>query len=185
MFSVSKFIADCIDAVATCNKPATRIAELLHTAMQDPKSVLEALPNSGEDEILLYHSEDLTIYKVLVYHGLQYPPHEHGMPVLIGLYSGCETNYIYRKFESDPHKIQMTGQIDLVAPHVRTFGPEIIHSIANLHAEPSAAIHVYMGDLLAQQRSLWNLDGENERLFDLEHYFGWARSIEELRESVA
>ena len=49
----------------------------------------------------------------------------------------------------------------------------------------SAGIHVYMGDLHAQKRSLWNLDLECERPFEEAYYFRWARSLDPLEQPIA
>jgi predicted metal-dependent enzyme (double-stranded beta helix superfamily) len=53
--------------------------------------------------------------------------------------------------------------------------------VTNLAIEPSAAIHVYLGDLSAQRRSLWTLDLDHERPFDEESYFARARQRTSLR----
>ena len=48
-----------------------------------------------DDELLLHASPNLTIYHITLSPGVQYPPHNHLMDALIGIYSGSETNFIY------------------------------------------------------------------------------------------
>jgi len=174
-FDLTMFIDRCRDAFHHEQKNA--ILRIFNDVMDDSSSIAEVLPASGEDEILLFHSPDLTIYRVLIKHGLQYPPHEHGMAAIIGVYAGCETNYLYVRSKDDPSRVVQTGRFSIKAPRVRILEADAIHAVVNLENEPSAAIHVDLGDLHAQERSLWNLDGEEERVFDEEHYFAWARPL--------
>jgi predicted metal-dependent enzyme (double-stranded beta helix superfamily) len=184
VFSLSHFISQCRLAAKDYN-PANAVAEVMAVTVADPAAILDELPASGEDEILLHHCAELTIYRVLVYHGLEYPPHEHGMQVVIGLYAGCETNLLYRRRPEDKSLIERTGRINLTPSRVMGFGADIIHSVCNRAPEPSAALHVYLGDLHAQKRSLWTLDLDGERPFDMEHYFAFALDLARVKRSVA
>jgi hypothetical protein len=92
---------------------------------------------------------------------------------------------LYSRSDRDPSMLTESGRTDLIAPQVRAFGGNVIHSIANLLPKPSAGIHVYLGDLHAQKRSMWNLDLEGERPFDMDYYFRWARSLDYDKQSVA
>jgi predicted metal-dependent enzyme (double-stranded beta helix superfamily) len=175
VFDLNGFIEECAAAIA--DDPVRATARLLNAALADPAGIAQVLPATGENEILLFHSSRLTIYRVMVLHGLQYPPHEHRMSVLIGLYAGCETNQLYRRSKSDNSRIEHTGQFDIKPRQVRFLDADVIHSVCNLYKEPSAALHVYLGDLPTQERSLWTLDLDQERRFDEEHYFAWARPL--------
>jgi predicted metal-dependent enzyme (double-stranded beta helix superfamily) len=173
-FSTTNFIRQCEDSLAE-RDTLEAIKRVMESAVADPTSVIDVLPPDGEEEILLHHSASITIYRVLIYHGLEYPPHEHGMPVVIGLYSGCETNFLYRRRTDAPSLIEKTGRIDIRPPQVVAFNTDVIHSVTNSAIEPSAALHVYVGDLSAQRRSLWTLDLDGELAFDEKSYFARAR----------
>ncbi|HEY9793631.1 MAG TPA: hypothetical protein V6D22_24750, partial [Candidatus Obscuribacterales bacterium] len=121
--------------------------------------------------------EKLTIYRVIVYHGLQYPPHDHGIPVVIGAYSGYATNVLYARTPVEPARIQSIGLLNMHAGQVRTLRAESIHAVTNGRAQPSAAIHVYVGDLHAQNCSLWTLEGESECTFEISEYNRRARRL--------
>jgi predicted metal-dependent enzyme (double-stranded beta helix superfamily) len=173
-FSTINFIRQCENSLAE-RDPLEAIKRIMDAAVADQTSIIDALPPNGAEEILLHHTASITIYRVLVYHGLEYPPHEHGMPVIIGLYSGCETNFLYRRRADNPSLIEKMGRVDITPPNVVAFNSDVIHSVTNLAIEPSAALHVYVGDLSAQRRSLWTLDLEGELTFSEKSYFARAR----------
>jgi predicted metal-dependent enzyme (double-stranded beta helix superfamily) len=54
---------------------------------------------------------------------------------------------------------------------------DVIHSVVNMGAARSAAIHVYFGNLTAVERSVWDLDLREERRFDNRFYFEQARRL--------
>jgi hypothetical protein len=79
---------------------------LLQTTVADPSVVRAAIPNEvsvhvtaflqprltlsaqGPDEVLLHQDEDCTVYIVRVMPGMVYPPHDHGMAAVIGVFEG-------------------------------------------------------------------------------------------------
>ena len=97
------------------------------------------------DEMLLASSSELTIYHIALSPRIHYPPHDHRVPAMIALYQGAETSF------------------------------SAIHSVVNLGDARSAAIHVYFGDLIAVERSVWDADLREERRFDNGFYFEQAR----------
>jgi predicted metal-dependent enzyme (double-stranded beta helix superfamily) len=176
-FDVATFIDQCVHAVETTDDPVKAITKIVTAALRDPIAVEKELPIQGEDKLLLHHCDKLTIYRVLVYHGLQYPPHDHGVPVVIGAYSGYATNVLYARTPADPTRIQSIGLLNMHAGQVRTLRAEAIHAVTNGRAQPSAAIHVYVGDLHAQKCSLWTLEGEGECEFEINEYNKRARRL--------
>jgi predicted metal-dependent enzyme (double-stranded beta helix superfamily) len=174
-FDVDHFVARCIDAARGSNDPVYAVKGVMEATLRDSSSVLAALPATGPDEILLHQGNDLTIYRVICYPGMQYPPHEHCIPALIGLYAGAETNMLYARRAEDPEKVYAIGRLDIKAPQVRALRAEVIHAVSNLRDEPSAAIHVYMGNLDCQHRHVWSLEGESELAFSEQTYFNRAR----------
>jgi len=53
----------------------------------------------------------------------------------------------------------------------------VIHSVVNMGGVPSAAVHVYFGELTAVERSIWHPDLREERRFDNRFYFERARPL--------
>jgi predicted metal-dependent enzyme (double-stranded beta helix superfamily) len=128
----------------------------------------------GEDEMLLASSPDLTVYHIALSPRIHYPPHEHRVPAMIGLYQGTETSFSYRR---DGKALLQTERHDHAAPCIAALSPDVIHSVVNMGDVRSAAIHVYFGDLTAVERSIWDLDLREERRFDNRFYFEQARRL--------
>lgn len=178
VFELDKFVSTCLEA-SRRSDPVGAVRDTVRDALNDRESILACLPvSTTEDpELLLYRSADLTIYRVLLIHGLVYPPHEHGMPVVIGLYAGCETNYLYARSKNNRAHLIRTGQFQLTEPEVKVLDGDIIHAVTNVHVQPAAGIHIYFGDIDAQERSLWTLDLDGECLFTDECYFARSRPL--------
>jgi predicted metal-dependent enzyme (double-stranded beta helix superfamily) len=126
------------------------------------------------DELLLASSPELTVYHIALSPRVHYPPHEHRVPAMIGLYHGMETSFSYRR---DGEALIQTQRHDHTAPCVAALPVDVIHSVVNLGSARSAAIHVYFGDLTAVERSIWSLDLRGERRFDNRFYFEQARRL--------
>lgn len=128
----------------------------------------------NDDEMLLASSPELTVYHIALSPRVHYPPHEHRVPAMIGLYQGTETSFSYRR---DGTALVQTERHDHAAPCVATLPADVIHSVVNMGSARSAAIHVYFGDLTAVERSIWDLDLRGERRFDNRFYFEQARQL--------
>jgi predicted metal-dependent enzyme (double-stranded beta helix superfamily) len=126
------------------------------------------------DELLLVAGPALTVYHIALSPGIHYPPHDHRMPAVIGLYRGTETSFSYRR---NGKALVRTARHDHAAPCVATLPADAIHSVVNMGDEPSAAIHVYFGNLPAIERSIWDADLHEERPFDNRYYFDQARRL--------
>jgi predicted metal-dependent enzyme (double-stranded beta helix superfamily) len=127
-----------------------------------------------DDEMLLTSSPRLTVYHIALSPRIHYPPHDHRVPAMLGLYHGAETSFSYRR---DGSALVRTGRHDHQAPCVATLPTDAIHSVVNMGDVRSAAVHVYFGDLTVVERSVWDADGREERPFDNRFYFEKARSL--------
>ncbi|MFL6665384.1 MAG: autotransporter [Rhizobacter sp.] len=125
-----------------------------------------------DDELLLMSSPRLTVYHIALSPRIQYPPHDHRVPAMIGLYDGAETSFSYHR---DGHALVRTARHDHEAPCVAALPADAIHSVVNMGDARSAAIHVYFGDLTVVDHSIWDADGRQERAFDNRFYFEQAR----------
>src|SRR5687768_3437291 len=94
-FNLNRFIDACLDCTSGAN-PSERVRHLLQSAVDDP-AIGTALPLTQEDETLLHTSAELTVYSLRLTPRIHYPPHDHRMTAIIGLYEGVETNYLYRR----------------------------------------------------------------------------------------
>ena len=66
------------------------------------------------------------------------------------------------KFQIEAAGGQALGQGDVVV-----LGRDVIHSVINPLAKISGAIHVYDGDFLAMQRSMWDSETLVEQPYDI------------------
>jgi predicted metal-dependent enzyme (double-stranded beta helix superfamily) len=97
---------------------------------------------------------------------------------VLGIYKGCQTNYLYKRSLDDPAKIKLTGRIDVSAPRVWVLDGDVIHAVSNNQPQPSAALHVYMGNLGKQKRSLWNFALDGEQQFNNKAYLQMVKRLE-------
>jgi predicted metal-dependent enzyme (double-stranded beta helix superfamily) len=168
---VSGFVSRAREAVAL---PAAETA--MRSLLQAQATSLRAQGcrwvNHVEDEFLVLASPALSIYHITLTPGVSYPPHDHRMPAMIGLYDGVETNCTYRRSGAGLELVQTR---DYRAPCVEALPADTIHSVLNPGTVRSAAIHVYFGDLTSMKRSVWDSALCQERPFDNTFYFQQAR----------
>ncbi|MES0028384.1 autotransporter [Mesorhizobium sp. M0040] len=129
-----------------------------------------------DDEVLLHASPNLTIYHITLSPGLQYPPHNHLMDALIGIYKGSETNFIYPVAGSE---LDVPERQDIAAPAVVHMASNTVHAVANTGGARSGALHVYLGDLTRTHRQLWSPDSNQAEPFDNDRYLAGARPIQQ------
>ena len=172
MNSLDDFITASVTA-ASSPQPINALTTLLESVITQAAWFAEILPETNDDEILLHASKQLTIYSIKLEPGLQFPPHSHEMPVVIGFYEGCETNLIYKR-QPNGELIQ-SERIDFEAPCVGHLETDVIHAITNFGQTTSRAIHYYLGDLINQPRDLWNPDSNESMPFDNSKYFEYAK----------
>ena len=168
-------VVDDIVNAAGSPDPLARIRAVLgdHTNRLHALGVL--VHEEEDDEVLLHASRNLTIYHITLSPGLQYPPHNHLMDALIGIYRGGETNFIYPDAAS---KLDAPRRQDSTAPTVLHLPRHTVHSVANTGSARSGALHVYLGDLPATNRQLWDLQSNQAEPFDNDRYLAGAQPIE-------
>jgi predicted metal-dependent enzyme (double-stranded beta helix superfamily) len=171
--TVDGFIAAARQALA-CASPQGAMRALLDAIVASLHARSGQWIEQDEDERLLVSTPQLTVYHITLSPRIHYPPHEHRMPAMIGLYQGMETSFSYRR---DGKALVQTARHDHAAPCVAALPADVIHSVVNLGAARSAAIHVYFGNLTAVERSVWDLDLREERRFDNRFYFEQARRL--------
>ena len=167
-------IADIIDAAASPN-PLQRIEAVLRDITNRFHALGTLVHEEDDDEVLLHASQNLTIYHITLSPGLQYPPHNHLMDALIGIYKGGETNFVYPVAAG---KLEAAERRDFTAPALLHLPPHTVHSVANTGSARSGALHVYLGDLPRTHRQLWSLPGNQAEAFDNDRYLAGARPIQ-------
>jgi predicted metal-dependent enzyme (double-stranded beta helix superfamily) len=179
-FEIGRFVEGCFEALGT-DEPVNAIRELLAVTVSTPDNLIEGLPDALGQELVLLRDPRLTVIQVTIAPGLQYPPHNHGMEAAIGLYSGLERNLWYDAAPSD--SISVRAVSELKAKDCVTMNSGIIHAVANPAGHHSAGLHVYLGDLIAHDRTLWHPDTLQPMPFDNDKYFGLVREAEAVQAS--
>jgi predicted metal-dependent enzyme (double-stranded beta helix superfamily) len=152
VFDIDSFVADCRTALLE-EQPMLAVKEVLERGVSEPDAVTAALrPEPGVT--VLHRSADLTVVNVVVPSGLPATlAHDHRMWALVGIYGGQEDNQFFRR--SDGGLVESGGR-SIRAADTLAMGDDTIHAICNpLSHSALAAIHVYGGDLVAAERSMW------------------------------
>lgn len=168
-------IRDIVDA-AKSPHALERIETVLRDLTDRFHSLGALVHEEDEDEVLLHASQNLTIYHITLAPGLQYPPHNHLMDALIGIYQGGETNFVYPVVGDE---IGIAERHDYTAPALVHLPPHTVHAVANTGSARSGALHVYLGDLTQTRRQLWSFQSNRAEPFDNDRYLAGARGIEQ------
>lgn len=128
--------------------------EVLDGALSSRSSVSATLPAEKAELTPIHSSAELTIMKVIWAPGMAIPPHNHHMWAAIGIYGGEEINSFYRR---TPDGIEDSGDRHITEGDSVLLGEATIHAVSNpLTHSHTGAIHIYGGDFLNIERSLWD-----------------------------
>jgi predicted metal-dependent enzyme (double-stranded beta helix superfamily) len=167
MFDLDRFIADLRAALSERSRQALK--EVVARAVADPASLVRQIgePEKAAVEVL-HASPELTVLNVIWAPKQVTLPHDHRMAAVIGMYSGREDNTFWRRV-SDPTKFQIepAGGQALGTGDVTILGRDVIHSVVNPLAKISGAIHVYDGEFLTVERSMWDAETLVEQPYDI------------------
>ena len=172
MTVTEEFVAQCSAAVLEDSGPSAT-KEVVERAVRD-RRLIEELPHEAGVKVL-HSAEDLTILHVVMAErpvGAGNPiPHNHLMWALIGVTHGREENEFFRRSGST---IEPSGDGRVIAEgEVLAMGDKTIHSVKNPSSERlSSALHVYGGDLIAAEKTMWCDPGWTEQPFDLFRVIG-------------
>jgi len=154
MADLERFIHECLDAA---RGDATRraVAEVVERFVSAPRDVFAAVGEQRPGVHKLHHSPDLTIMNVVWAPDMSFPPHDHTMWAVIGIYAGAEENVFWRS--GDDGRVSRQGLVRLEPRQVRVLGDSVVHSVANPFSRLTGGIHVYGGDFPnAQGRREWD-----------------------------
>jgi predicted metal-dependent enzyme (double-stranded beta helix superfamily) len=150
--------ADLADAVRE-DAPQLAVRDVLQRAVERRSELAAALPCERAEFVPLVSTPEITIIKTVWAPGMHVPPHDHRMGGAIAVFTGKEDNQYWRRAGGG---IERSGGKELAAGDVGLMGTDLIHSVtAPLTREWTGAIHVYGGDFVAQERSMW-IDGVEE-----------------------
>jgi predicted metal-dependent enzyme (double-stranded beta helix superfamily) len=167
MFELDRFIDDLRASLAERSRRAT--ADVVARAVADPTALVRAIgePMKGGIQVL-HQSADLTVLN-LVWSANQITlPHDHRVAAVIGMYAGREDNIFWRRVANPTRfQIEAAGGEALGVGDVTILGRDIIHSVVNPLGKLSCAIHVYDGDFINMERSMWDSETLEEAPYDV------------------
>lgn len=167
MFDLDQFIADLRASLSERSRQAMK--EVVAKAVSDPDALLKVLgvPEKGGIKVL-HAAKDLTVINVAWGPNQVTFPHNHLLSAVIGMYGGREDNMFWRRVPN-PEKfhIEAAGGQALGLGDVTVLGKDIIHSVLNPLSRISGAIHVYDGDFLHIERSMWDSETLVEQPYDI------------------
>jgi predicted metal-dependent enzyme (double-stranded beta helix superfamily) len=167
MFDLDQFIADLGAALGELSRQALK--EVVARAVADPASLLRQIGEPDKAAVqVLHQAPDLTVLNVIWGPKQVTLPHDHRMSAVIGMYGGREDNTFWRRV-ANPTKFQIepAGGQALGTGDVTLLGRDVVHSVVNPLAKISGAIHVYDGEFLAVQRSMWDAETLVEKPYDV------------------
>ncbi|MEM6661514.1 MAG: hypothetical protein AAF666_04975 [Pseudomonadota bacterium] len=167
-FDIETLVTD-LRAAATQDRPQQSVRSVLQTALADPVAVNEGIPDYAENEVVLFEDDSISIWFCRFLPGQTVPAHDHQMHATIGVYRGAERNEFFET-AADGVALQKSNEVVLEPGKVLQIGPDAIHAVSCASAEPSLAIHVYLGKLTTVDRSLFDTDTGEAMAFSDDNY---------------
>ena len=161
-FDADEFVHACLACLQESD-PLAAVTEVVARAVSDPAALAAAfpVPIDPDDDGIIHRSADLYVTQVVFPKGFRTGVHDHTIPAVIGVWGGYEDNRVYPTRDGK----LLEGRVHRVEPgQVLTLGADDAHDVHAPDGSWSAAVHVYLGDLIALDRGLWtSLDGERGR----------------------
>ncbi len=173
MFEVESFVSECRSALQA-NPSYKLVREVVARAVSEPAAIIRALGEPQRAGITkLFQADDLTILNMAWGRYMNFPPHNHRMWAVIGIYSGREDNIFWRRIPGAPAgKIEAAGARALAERDAEPLGADVIHSVTNPIPRLTAAIHVYGGNFFRADRSEWDPGSLREQPCDVQRLLG-------------
>ena len=144
------------------------VKSILTHFVADPHEAAQHVPDYEDDDCILFEDDHVSIWFCRFQPGVTVPPHDHQMSASIAVYQGIERNDFYQRDEDN--KLIKSDQVELGAGDVIQIAPDEIHGVGCTSAEPSCAIHVYLGNLTEVERSLFDIANGQAMPFTDENY---------------
>lgn len=175
-FTFEGFVKD-IRAAAQETNGSEAVKTTLQRYVSNPAPIVEASPVGGEDEIMLFEDETLSIWWCRFEPHVIMPPHEHKLEVHIATYAGAEKNVLFKrdagKLRHDATHVVQTGEVFSLDEHG-------LHAVVGDGDQPSQSLHVYMGPLTAMKRDLFDWDTGEPVPFTMDNFAQMKRAASDL-----
>jgi predicted metal-dependent enzyme (double-stranded beta helix superfamily) len=152
-FDIEAFVVSCVEASAE-GEPVEALREIVERAVSTPErlNAVFPVPVDPTDDGILLQSTNLFVVQGMFPRGFATGIHDHTVPAVIGVWSGYEDNYLFRR---NVVGVEQTDVRRVHAGEVLVLDADAIHDVHAPSTTWTAAIHVYLGDITALQRSSW------------------------------
>jgi len=153
MFDTDEFVAGCLEA-SRAAQPVSALRLLVERAIAVPEAIERRfpVPVDPDDDGILHQSADLLITCAIFPRGFATGIHDHSVPAVLGLWAGVEDNWLYRR---TPTGIELSATQRVGCGEVIVLDADAIHEVRVSASGWSGGLHVYLGDILAADRSEW------------------------------
>lgn len=157
---------ECVDG----GGGAIEVRALVHQSLSE----LVVVPEQREIDRVVYRSNDLLVVSLAQPPFGNTPIHSHGIWCVIGVAQGQEDNAFYKRSHGG---LDPTSRITLRAGDSIALDPNVIHKIRNPGRQQSRVLHIYGGDLLSANRSMWNPHTGEELPLDQTQFEVWCKEL--------
>ena len=184
MFDLDGFVEDCRRLARGPHAPK-QVLDLMREALADLEAIRQAVPalapKVGVLDAPLFRSAELTVLNASLRPRVLSIPHDHRMWAVIGIYDGEEDNTFFRRAERG---LEEANRRKVVAGEAILLGADVVHAIENPLDRPTLGLHVYGGDLLGAERSMWSPHTGEEHPYDVPQFYRWSRDLAESRRAA-
>lgn len=149
---LSRLIDRC-DAATAAADPVAAIRDALAALAERPEQALAEIPEFDGEDHILHRGETVSVFVVRQSPDTAGPPHDHGMAAVIAMLDGVE---IHRHYRRNGDEVVLEREETVGPGEILTLGARDVHAIANPHDTASLGIHVYLGDIVGNDRTLWD-----------------------------
>ncbi len=176
-FTFDSFV-DLVREAAEQPDADAAVRGVLTKSVANPLALIDATPIEGEDEVMLYEDEAVSIWRCCFQPHVIMPPHEHKMVVHIAGYSGVELSY---RYQVESGELSFKDKIAVGQGEVITLESNTIHAVTAQGDKPSYALHVYMGPLMKISRDLFDWDSGDRIAFTMDNFHNMKRSATDMK----
>lgn len=163
---LNRLVETCREAVSSAD-PVAGVRAALSLVTAEPEKTIAEIPAFEGEDYVLHRSDDLSVFLVRQAPNTAGPPHDHGMTAVISMLEGVE---IHRRYRRDGDSIALDREQTAVPGGILVLAPRDVHAIANPDSAPSLGVHVYLGDIVGIERTLWDPTSGEALAFTLEAY---------------
>ena len=144
------------------------VRAVLQDFVRDPEQAAARCNDFEDNDVILFEDETVSVWFCRFLPGQSVPPHNHLMSATIGVFRGIERNDVFTR--SDTGNLEQAEQTEVGAGEVIQLPADAIHGVTCVSDTASEAVHVYLGALSKIDRSLFDIQSNEELAFTDEAY---------------